>query len=343
MVVDSIGILHLFSEIEPYKAHLSALNSRYIGWTPADNVQTLAKDALFEGVGMFWTIEDGHQLWADEKKDAQDNKLPLPIQTDISRAWTILEDTQRKLFQDLRAKTYLGSDSSEEVKDSERLYGGLITYAAQVGLVLAWTSIHSVAAKNENVDPDALAKAIALAINRALTGGPIKARNRKKIFLRESFLKGFVPLNELPKLEPAYAVYYRYFWLELLLISENHDALKAAGVNIKKAMDFLAECRRAYLELLIEERKKERLKDAGIKKLAEGKLQEDKAMKLARDEIKKSQAKAHQYWFGGKSADCDLLIAATLAKATTGNPDMDTEQDDGVSEEENEIGEDLSI
>ncbi len=337
------GILHLFSEIEPYKAHLSALNSRYIGWTPADNVQTLAKDALFEGVGMFWTIEDGHQLWADEKKDAQDNKLPLPIQTDISRAWTILEDTQRKLFQDLRAKTYLGSDSSEEVKDSERLYGGLITYAAQVGLVLAWTSIHSVAAKNENVDPDALAKAIALAINRALTGGPIKARNRKKIFLRESFLKGFVPLNELPKLEPAYAVYYRYFWLELLLISENHDALKAAGVNIKKAMDFLAECRRAYLELLIEERKKERLKDAGIKKLAEGKLQEDKAMKLARDEIKKSQAKAHQYWFGGKSADCDLLIAATLAKATTGNPDMDTEQDDGVSEEENEIGEDLSI
>lgn len=306
------GILHLLSEVAPYRAHLSALQSRYTGWTAADNVQTLAKDALFEGVGMFWTIEDGNQLWLDNKKDAQESGLPLPPQPDISRAWTILEEEQKKIFQQLRAKTYLGSDSPEEVKDSDRLYQGLITYAAQVGLVLTWVSMHRIA--GAGAEPFVLAAAIARAINKALTTGPKKSRDRRKILLKTSSIDGFCALNELPRLEPAYAIQYRYFWLELLLIPENMEDLKACGILIEPAKDFLGQCRRSYLELLIDERRKERLKDAEIRKLTDSAQQLARAQEMARAEILEAQAKAHHYWFGGKIADSRSTIIATLGQ-----------------------------
>lgn len=303
------GILHLICEVEPYRAHLAALQNRYNGWTAADNVQTLAKDALFEGVGMFWTIADGHQLWLDNKKDAQEKKLPVPSQPDVSRAWEILAGEQRKIFQSLRAETYFGSCKPDEVDDSERLYEGLITYAAQVGLVLTWVTLHQLA--SDKMDPFEIAKAIADAINRTLSSGPVKSRDRKKIFLKACHTRGFQPLNSLPRLEPAYAVYYRYFWLELVLFHENREKLKENGIDLEKATDFLVQCRRAYLELLVEERRKVRLRDAVIKALPEGE-QDPEARRMARAEVIEEQAQAQHYWFGGKLVDCRKLITKTL-------------------------------
>ena len=330
------GILHLICEILPYKEHLTALNNRYTGWTAADNVQTLAKDALFEGVGMFWTIEDGHQLWLDDKKDAQDNQKPLPPQPDISRAWSILDEEQKRLFQCLRAKTYLGTDVGDEVKDSERLYQGLITYAAQVGLVLAWVSIHRIA--TNNAVPLSLAIAFSSAINDTLQSGPTNNRDRRKILLRSSCIEGFRALNELPKLEPAYATHYRYFWLELLLQKDNHLALEHAGIKLGEAIKFLTQCRRSYIELLIDERRKERLKDAEIQRLTEGR--EEKAKKMAYDEIVESQAQAHHYWFGGSIGECRKMIKDTLVVTDSG---LTSDEDDYNIEGDNDEIEEVTI
>lgn len=320
------GILHLLSQVEPYKAHLAALQARYQGWIAADNVQTLAKDALFEGVGMFWTILDGHQLWLENKKDADEKMLPTPSQPDVSRAWEILEKEERQRFQLLRTEYYLGKTdrSAEQVADSEKLYQGLITYAAQVGLVLAWVTIHHIAANGK--DSFSVAEILAKAINKTLNSGPVQSRNRKKIFLKSSNDKGFRPLNALPKLEPAYAIYYRYFWLELILCDENRTELESQGIDFDAATKFLFQSRQVYLELLVGERRKAKLQDAAIKELPI-EQQESKAKEMAVAEIIEDQAQARQYWFGGRIDDCRSLVKnAFLNESQSHDDDSDSDE-----------------
>lgn len=304
------GILYLLSNVEPFKAHLQSLRDRYYGWTAADNVQTLAKDALFEGVGMFWTIDDGHNLWLDQCKEARDEKQKEPPQPDVSRAWNILEKEQKLEFRKRRSEVYLQSTSPQDIEDSDLLFQGLVTYAAQVGLILAWASIHHISAVA--CDPFILAQEITKAINNAITSGPTKHKNRRRIFLKKSKEHGFKPLNELPKLEPAYASQFRYFWLELILIPENQPSLTANGVDIAKALNLLEKSRQVYLKLLIEDRRKQRLKDAAVRALPDSSQQAKRAAELAREEIIEGQALARQYWFGGKIADCRKFIESTL-------------------------------
>ncbi|TVR64210.1 MAG: hypothetical protein EA420_05695 [Candidatus Competibacteraceae bacterium] len=336
------GILYLFSEVEPYKVHLKALQDRYTFWTAADNVQTLAKDALFEGVGMFWTIEDGHQLWLDQKKEAQENKLSsFPPQPDISKAWTILEDEQKKIFRKLRAKMYLNSEADKDVDDSDRLFQSLITYAAQVGLVLAWATMHRISARN--IDPYNLAKEIASSINKTLTSGPVKSRDRRRILLKSSYISGFKVFNELPKLEPIFATHFRYFWLELILHDGNRESLTTAGVDTNKALDFLEESRRAYLKVLIDERRKQRMKDSAIRSLPDPKKQVEKADKLAKSEVIEGQAHAHQYWFGGTVSEEKKILESTLARGTTSEVDKEDEDAENDDEFGNEEETDIQI
>ncbi len=319
------GILWLLSEVLPYRAHLDALDARYHAWTVADNVQTLAKDALFEGVGMFWTIEDGDKLWKENKREAKEHSMPEPPQPDISQAWAILEKQERPAFSRLRAKRYLDSDRDDDIEDSDRIYQGLITYAAQVGLVMAWASIHHLA--GVGLEPTNVAETLAKAINAALASGPIQARDRRKIFLKRSQMEGFHPLNELPKLEPGLAVYFRYFWLEIALIDENQPLWQDAGVDLDRALEFLARAREEYLKFLIEERRKQRMKDAEIRKLPDSE-QKAKAEELAKKEIVESQAKAHKYWFGG-----DIDTHRSRIASAPGTVEMDivsgsTDEDD---------------
>ncbi len=310
------GILYLLSEVEPYKAHLTALRDRYNNWTVSDNIQTLAKDALFEGVGMFWTIEDGHKLWQEQKQEALDNLQPLPARSDISHAWTILDSEQRDRFRRRRCEVYLKSSKDKDLEDCDRLYQGLITYAAQVGLVLTWASIHRVAAPDR--DPFAIAQTVAAAINQALTTGPVQSRDRRLCLLKKSDLNGFRPWNELPRLDPTLANSFRYFWLELLLIETNYSLLEAAGIDLTKAQAFFQSSRQTYLKLLVEEQRKQNLKDPTIRRLSESQ-QTKQARKKAIDDVVESQAQGRCYWFGGKIDVHRQNIAAILQpKASDG-------------------------
>lgn len=319
------GILWLLSEVLPYRAHLDALNARYHHWSVADNVQTLAKDALFEGVGMFWTIEDGDKLWKENKREAKEHNKPEPPQPDISKAWAILEKEARPAFSRVRAKGYLESDREEDLEDSDRLYQGLITYAAQVGLVMAWASLHHLA--GAGLDPIAVAESLVKAINGALSSGPVKTRDRRKIFLKRAHTNGFHPLNELPKLEPGLAVYFRYFWLEIALIDENQSLWEESGLELNKALDFLARAREDYLKFLRDERTKQRMRDNEVRKLPESE-QRDKAILLATEEIVESQAKAHRYWFGRDLHSHRAMIGAALGAAEAEVEPNSTDEDE---------------
>lgn len=319
------GILWLLSEVLPYRAHLDALNARYHHWTVADNVQTLAKDALFEGVGMFWTIEDGDKLWRENKREAKEHNMPEPPQPDISRAWDILRDQERPVFAKLRARLYLNSERAEDIEDAERLYQGLITYAAQVGLVMAWASIHYLAAVN--LEPIKVAETLAKAINAALVSGPVKTRDRRRIFLKRSYMAGFHALNELPKLEPGLAAYFRYFWLEIALIDDNRALWEDAGIELERSLAFLARAREEYLKFLREERIKQRMRDNEVRKLPDSE-QKAKAKEMAIDEIVESQSKAHKYWFGGDINTHRSVIAMALGEVEMQSADNSIDEDD---------------
>ena len=329
------GILHLLSGVEPYKAHLQALQERYTNWNVADNNSTLAKDALFEGVGMLWTIEEGHKLWQLERKHARDAKQTQPEQPDISKAWQILEDDQKPTFQKRRATIYLDSENEIDLQDCDRLFKGLITYAAQVGLMLAWASLHAKAGATTN--PNDLAIALTKAINAALTTGPNSSRNRRKILLKQSVGDPFPPLNSLPKLDPAFASQYRYFWLELALSNEGKKQLEGF-INFEQAKELLESSYRVYLRLLADERTRQRLSDSDIRQLS---LQEQKikAESRARSEIIDEQSKAHKYWFGTRIDEARSRVEHLLQKNTVNSQDsidpvegtgdeIDAQQDD---------------
>ncbi|WP_295879720.1 DNA sulfur modification protein DndB [uncultured Thiohalocapsa sp.] len=323
------GILWLLSEVLPYRAHLDALQARYRHWNVADNVQILAKDALFEGVGMFWTIADGDQLWRENRQEAKEHSLPEPPQPDISRAWTILEDQERPEFGRLRAKHYLEAERAEDIDDADRLFQGLITYAAQVGLVMAWASLHRLT--GPELAPQEVAETLAKAINAALASGPVKTRDRRKIFLKRSQTDGFHPLNELPKLQPGFAVYLRYFWLEVALIDENQALWEDLGIDLDQANDFLAKARQKYLQFLTQERAKQRIRDNEVLKLPQAQ-QKDKAEDMAKKEIIASQAKAHKYWFGGDIESHRARIAGALGAVERDAETKANDEDDEAEE-----------
>lgn len=307
------GILKLLSGVLPYKAHISALRNRYLNRTPADNVQTLAKDALFEGVGMFWTIEDGHQVYLDEKADAREKELPEPPRTEVSQARKILDEEQKSLFKAERADLYFGNKTEETLKDCENLYPGIITYAAQVGLVMAWASILQVA--GEQADPAVVAEAFVKSINDCFEGGPTQTRNRKRFLQKTSELNGFKPFNLLPKLDPSFAIHYRYLWLVLATeggLDNEYDSLK---IDKNRARKFLADSRSSYLRCIVDDREKLRRKDSDLKdKPTNERNSEAKARAIK--EVREEQAQAWCYWFGGKIDEHRRKLSSEL-------PDLD--------------------
>jgi hypothetical protein len=337
-----VGILTLLSGVEPYRAHLQALQDRYTNWNVADNNSTLAKDALFEGVGMLWTIEEGHKLWLLECKNARDSKTTEPEQPDISKAWKILDEDQKPTFQKRRAKLYLNSESESDLADSERLFKGLITYAAQIGLMLAWASLHAKAAPTMN--PSKLAEALAKAINATLTSGPKSSRDRRRILLKKSDAKGFQPLNSLPKLEPVFASQYRYFWLELALAEEGRVHLEKVGVNLNDADILLKNALKSYLKVLIDDRFRVRMRDSDIRKLSQSE-QKEKATTIAKSEIIEEQAQARKYWFGEPIDNARNLICGLLELQETPVSFIDggLNQEDELEEEDEDVDEDDGI
>ena len=325
------GILKLLSSVAPYQAHLAALQERYTSWTPADNNAILAHDALFEGVGMLWTIKEGHDYWMVRRKDARDRKQPEPAEPDISKAWKILDEQQKPQFFKRRCELYLGSSSETDLEDAKSLYGSLITYAAQIGLMLAWVSLHTKACVGDKSPAD-LSGPFAAAINATLNSARTDAQNKRRILLKESGLTGFKPLNELPRLQPQFSTYYRYLWLELALAEPGRNILKDAGVDLHKADAFLAQCRKCYLALLIAQRERHHMQDAALRALSDEAAKKKEARKNAEQDVIESQAQALKYWFGGSIED-----ARSKSKARVEDAPVMTPEDASVSAADEEV------
>jgi hypothetical protein len=292
MIVVGNGLLYILGNLYPYKAHIDALIGIYNGWsTSGSTAGQLAKDALFEGMGVFWTIRDGHTYYLEQCKNAKKDGELTPTKPEVSNAWNILDSEKKKEFMGERARVFLGlstQPSSDKVDEVEKFYGVTNTQACQLGAFLTWGTLCEF---NKSINRLELSKVMVEALNKSLISGPVASRDRRLIFSRDVSK----PLNLISKLDTPVAVYYRYFWLELLCTVEAKDVVREKGLDIPKMESLRDEARKHYWLLIVSQQEKaikqtrpELATSAKQKKLrTEAKKQSDKLLK-----------EALKFWFG---------------------------------------------
>ena len=243
-----------YGEFRPFKVHAACLREVRDGWvTGGDSAASLAKEAIFEGVGLYWTLRESDAHWRNRNQILRDAGRPVLPRTEVINGW---ETTVAKKgeFAKLRAKYFLGSAS--KVNESEGSFGVFGTAACQIGFILAARSVgRRFNVKFSGIRP--FADAIITAANAGLS-------NREQ-FISKSYNKS---LNLLPKLDTPYSVYFRYFWLELLNSNEASAVFQTAGYS-ESISELVDAARAQYRSFLIKELEKaERRANPDVSKAA---------------------------------------------------------------------------
>lgn len=284
-----LAIHRILSGLTPYKVHGEALVELGDAWGTGDSTGTLAKDAIFEGVGMYWTIRDAYQHWESENRILREGGAAGKAKTDIVKTWEVLEEKSRE-FKKRRAKRYLGKDSEEHTLASDKAYDVFNTNACQLGLVLTLRTIVSKAGiEIENLS--SFFDAVIVACNAALASGGTAAYKRFTVFSRANKSA----LNQIPKLDTPAAIYFRYFWLELLSTGESITVLKEFEQPIKELRD---SSRGAYLAYLVEVLSKSIRVQFPDKQLEQVRLE-------AKESATKSLKESLRMWFAVQGKEFD--------------------------------------
>lgn len=242
------AILHLFGNLLPYRAHASALQKLKEDWLTDDAISSLACDAIFVGVGMYWTLRESDEHWQKEVTRLREDRIAIPPKPDIVKAWESIESKSQD-FQAYRANFYLNKATPESIKETNSAFEMMNTQACQLGTCLMLSAIaDAINSKMEGLIE--LAEKITGALNAALNHNVTQSRNRLLIFDR----KQSNPLNRLPRLDPSQSIYFRYFWLELLATNEATEKLSSDLSAIVKSFRNVA--RGAYLDFVIAEQVK---------------------------------------------------------------------------------------
>jgi hypothetical protein len=296
------ALLSLLGGFLPWRRHCEALEEQYANWTTDDAVTSLAKDALFEGVGMFWTLRDTAEFWEQGRAEGRITDKEPP---EIVKAWRSIDrDNKQGRARDFvvsRARHLLGKTDEVSVKRSEALYAAVNTFACQIGAALTVATLQHVHPK---LTPPEVAAITVRAWNATLESGPANTRKRLCV-LAKGEEKAF---NMLPKMDGADAVYFRAMLLELLLTPEARDVW-ADKFDASRVEDLAERARGFYLERLIKER-------ASAIKRVEPSLGDADRLKMARDKVEKELGDALKHWFGMNKPDYQAWIerAATRVK-----------------------------
>lgn len=298
------AILALLGGLLPYKAHCEALIQLNDDWIDDDAIAGLAKEAMFEGVGMFWTLRSSNDYWLTQRLEAKRVGKPEPPKPEIVQAWDIIQAGGKKqeAFNALRSSAYLESASKKAVESSNAFFEVVCTNACQLGAVMALASLGWKTGTAPK-DMGQFAEIVVAAWNSALIAdvdaGSVKTR--RLVFSKE--VKN--PINRIKKLDSPLSVYFRYFWLELLRTSA---AMAVIGGSIEPAIieELSADGRELYLfDYLIPEQEKT---------LERTTMKKSTAKKKARALESGLLKKALQTWFEYPSAEFDSWFEATSKK-----------------------------
>jgi hypothetical protein len=288
------ALLTLLGGFLPWRRHCEALEEQYANWTTDDAVTSLAKDALFEGVGMFWTLRDTAEFWEQGRAEGRiKDKEPPEI---VKAWWSIDRDNKQGRARDFivnRARHLLGKTDAESVRRSESLYAAVNTFACQIGAALTVATLQEI---HPALTPSEVAETTVCAWNATLESGPTQSRKRFCV-LAKGEEKAF---NMLPKMDGSDAVYFRAMLMELLLTAEARTVW-AGKFDTSKVEDLAERARGFYLERLIKER-------ANAIKRAEPNLGEGSRLKKARESVQKELGDALKHWFGMSKANYQAWV-----------------------------------
>lgn len=311
-------VVRMLSDVLPYRKHGEALQELGNDWNPIGSGR-LARDAMLEGVGMYWTLRDSHSHFQDRNaRRRRDGEKTLP-KPDVVKAW---EDTEAKRddFEKARARHYLEGTSTDVIEQSREAFGIFSTYACQVGLAMACRSFAKHLGLKAASIPEFTESAIA-GINAALAEAPgIKLGRRR--FLSRKEVKN--PINLLGKLDTPFAFYFRYLWLELLAAPEAAEFLASIDPN-RSIVDLAEKARVMYLQHLLDEKQKD------LKRL-EPTWSKAKLTEEARTRVVADLRKGLNYWFQISAEEFDTWLTGPFGTSSLA-PDVD---ESGILTDEDE-------
>lgn len=329
------AILRILTNVAPYRAHWTSLISILDRWSDLTTPASLAKDAVFGGVGVYWTLKDSNRFYEEANRKSRITKAPIEKKPDVVHAWDALK-AKGEEFEIARAEAYLGSSSASD--KSKSLFSVFNTHACQLGIFLTLGSVWSL--RDIPSDPGEFerlpdfADALIAGWNRYFDTGHGTARDRRYAFGKAELKKNVVltrsPINMISTMDTPQAIYFRYFWLEALAAGAKEDFLSEWNISPKRFRDMISTAREAYRSLLVEQQAK-------ALQQVEGASQGHRAKAVA--DVNKRMAAALERWFDIPKADYDswvVLVGSGKAKDNFdgGDNDVDPVPDDLESEEQ---------
>lgn len=215
------SLINLLSLVEPYRTHHQALNELYNKWLVViDGASSLAREALFEGVGLYGTLKQINESWENElaglpEAKRQAKRLNPP---EVVNAWTIIREKQDQFIEE-RNGAYCGSASPDEseIKAARDNFEKANTNAVEQGLIVAFLYVARQLKVKES-DYPAFACEFADRINEFVLSD--SANGCKRRYLWASLDSNAHDFYQFKKsLEPKRFVQMRWIWLEVIFNS----------------------------------------------------------------------------------------------------------------------------
>ncbi|MGW2539869.1 hypothetical protein ACWC5I_03125 [Kitasatospora sp. NPDC001574] len=322
--MDSWGeaILTLLSKTEPYKAHAAGLATFKDSWDTTHNHSALAYDALFGGVGIYWTLRDSWDDYQEKRSEEKrsEEKGPKPVKTDVIRAWEALKEKESE-FEEHRARAYLNATTPLAITRSKAAFGVFNTHACQLGMIMTlaslWEMRKSQPGGAELKDLPAFADSLVKAWNAYFELDRGKARDRRNAFSKNAGN----PINQIVNMDTPNAVYFRYFWMQALTTPSAWQHITPWLIGRTAFDNGLSQARRLYLDLCTKQQSNA-LK-VSHPTLGPGK-REEQAAELATSSLRK----ALNIWFEVPNEDFDSWQASHGSRAIQVELDLN----DGTAE-----------
>jgi len=315
------GILILLSRIKPWNAHARALTKLKENWLVDNAIASLARDALFSGVGMYWTLRDSFTHWMEIHAGAKARSG----KPDVLKAWDMIAAKQTE-FEQMRAEELLGSKSKRDA--ANQVYQAMNTHACQLGIALTLATLFR-QASNGTPDVVDLAEAMADGVNDWMLSKTSGDYDRRLVLAKRRDDSPKNALNVITNMDMPRAVQFRYFWLEILASPQGLAKLMQV-VDETKVKELRDKARAAYVRYVAGE--KARALKTSQPELTERERKE-RALEDARGEVRRALIK----WFDLPAAEIDAWYSSAAVSAAS----VDDQEYDTVAGERFEEPEDI--
>lgn len=295
-------ILHIFSDFYPLKCHIEALKDLENNWNATEDYGTLARNAMFQGLGIYWTLKKDFDQWEENKKNGL-----VQQETETVKAWRAIQSKEEE-FEAQRAKKLFQRSPkiNHGLKTAENIYKRLFTQAFLSGAVLTLASLKY----HLDYDSQKFKERGIVWIeswNLALQKYPklICIFDKDKAWINaETAAKPLrnqeiYPFLYFTSLKPTMAVYFRYLLLEFMQFSESE---KFTPEEKKAIARLLTQARKLYLDAWVKDEEK-------IISKNQPRLKSSVRRQKAEENAKNRMSKFCKFWFKLTSEQFNAWLA----------------------------------